>query len=379
MTTDLEVLTADLAAMQKNQTDINAASVAVGKSNLTPAEMTIVHNALAKASGDLNATITETKAQIAELTPPVVTPPVTPPTNSFPYKGVFGLNNHDLMWNDTHDYPIAQLTAVGAKVFRNDLIADAGSHGQTGVFGSTECCVTVDDWSTKLRAAGIQPLIVITFVSLLDTPTMVAGVEAIVKGTPGLWIEWGNELDYQAPSITAAEYVAQFEAIVTAAHAADPTCKIGPQPIANINPGGDGMVNMQAMADAGLFNIDFDFLPFHCYPWPSATGPTVPWDGAFTVESLIPQATASITAMGYKTGIFWITEFGYQSVDTSATPNMTPALQSQYILEEFTSPQFDAIPVLISYELQDGGGQVYGWMDANLVAKPVYTAVAALV
>ena len=309
-----------------------------------------------------------------EATTPPVTPPVTPPPVE---TGVIvGINDHDLMW--ASNPPLAQLKALGAKVHRCDLGAEAQfntAYNFGDCLGTPGCAGVVGGWASQLRTIDCQPMIVFGFTSL-PTPSVFADdLAALVEAVPGLWIEVGNELD--AESFSIPEYITLLAAAVTAAHEADPTCKIGPSPVGNINYDGSGWNWLEKAFAAGLAAIPYDFLPFHNYPWPTALAPTVDWAGTWNAETLIAPFIAQCATWGNKAPC-WLTEFGWQSTDTSATPNMTEALQASYLSEFIQSAEVQSLPVAIIYELGDGGGQVYGLIDAGGTKKPAFAAVSAL-
>jgi hypothetical protein len=284
---------------------------------------------------------------------------------------IFGINDHFLSWAEVDEYPITDLVKLGVKVCRNDLITGPDS-GYPGEFGSALCVKTVSGWAAALRAAGIQPMIVVTFDSLLPTTEAAQAMRKIAKAVPGLCWEWGNEIHYQAPSVTAAQYVKQFKYIAHAVHDTDPTAKIGPEPVANINPGGDGWQLTEECFAAGLGKINYDFLPFHDYPWPTDKGPFYPFANGFNAVSLIPNWKTQCAAWGNHAPL-WLTEWGWQSVDGI----MTLGSQRNYCKAFWGSAAVHALPVAITYELGDGGGQTYGWMTAGWAKpKPVYTAFA---
>lgn len=303
--------------------------------------------------------------------PPVNPPPVNPPPVNPPPAGsqIVGINDHSLMWGNTTGFPVpgtptTQLAAIKAKVFRNDLACDYGT-SKTGEFGSAQCVSAVNAWATALRSINCQPMIVVTWATPQDTATVAAGMAAICKGTPGLWIEWGNELDYQDPGDVPTTYIPQFKAVVAAVHAADPTAKISPAPVANINSGGDGWNNDNAMFAAGLGSIPYDFLGFHCYPYPTGGSPA-------SAEQYIAPFIAAAASWGNKAPC-WLTECGWQTSDVSQ------ATQALYCQQWLQSPAVAALPVVIFYELFDDapGSQTYGWMTYQAQPKAVYTAFAA--
>lgn len=332
---------------------------------------------LARDNGWDVYSVTETR-QFADpgYTKPKPKPaPVPTPALAGP---LFGMNGHDLMWATA---PVAQLTALGAKVHRCDLAAEVAYNVGAGYtygncLGTPGCATAVGTWASDLRAAGIQPFVVITFTSIPDPTVFAADLAALVKAVPGLWIEVGNELDGTSMATQVTEYLAMFSAAVKAAVVADPTCKIGPAPVSNINPGGGGWNWLSKLFAGGLASIAYDFLPFHNYPWPSALGPTVVWASGYSVETMIDPFIAQCTAWGNKAPC-WMTEGGYQSVDASATPNMTPALQASYLTAFLASPQVKALAVALVYELVDGGGETYGLIDGSGTEKPAFAAVAS--
>lgn len=306
---------------------------------------------------------------------------------SFPYS--FGTNDHFLMWSAPTSYPIADMVALGVRVCRNDLYADATS-SYTGTLASSETISAVQTWAAALRAAGIQPMIVVTFSTgvLPTTATFASNMATLVTACPGIWWEIGNEIEESwNGSISASSYVPFFSSAVTAMKAADPTCKIGPSPVANINDLGVGWTWVQAAFTAGLASVPYDFFSFHNYPYPSAAAPTVniwgPWvtppdyPASTSAITCIPYFTAQATAWG-NTKPYWMTECGWQDVDTSATPNMTDALQASYMVTFLQGIESYGLAVVTPYALSDSGGETYGWYTASWAApKPVVAAVEA--
>ena len=283
-----------------------------------------------------------------------------------------GLNDHDLLYASSavQQQVAGLLAAAGVTVHRCDLLA-----------ADITNTAMVTQWATNMRAAGIQPMIVVTFgtpwTALPNTTTFASDMATLVAACPGLWWEIGNEPDQG--TIAASAYVPFFSAAVTAMKAADSTCKVGPCPISNVNGGGGGTTWLAAAFAAGLAAILYDFLPFHNYPWPTSLAPTTPWSGPYSAITLIPQFTVWATAQG-NTKPYWMTECGWQSVDGP----MTPALQSSYMVAFLQAITGYGLVVVIPYELSDGGGETYGWMntvggDYYNNPKPVYTAVEALV
>ena len=287
-----------------------------------------------------------------------------------------GLNGpNEVMYSTAVSYPstIAALKALGATVSRQQIASTSMTVGQ------------VQPYYNACQAAGIQLVLVETLPDPLpNTTTHAANLATVAAACPDIWWEIGNEPD-QVPAISASLYPAFFSAAVTAIKAADPTCKIGPCPVSNINGGGGGQTWLAAAFTAGLAAIPYDFLPFHNYPYPTALPPTTAWSGPYTAITLIPQFTAWATGQG-NTKPYWNTECGWQDVDTSASPNMTAALQASYMVTYLQAIAGYGLPVVIPYAMYDSGSQAYGWMDQfnyNLsnqyyTPRDVYTAVQAL-
>lgn len=307
--------------------------------------------------------------------PKPVNPPPPPPPPSSTYE--FGINDHFLMWSAPSAYPIAIMQKLGVKVCRNDLIL---------TYDPTNITSKVQTWAGMLRTAGIQPMVVVTFSTLPDTTTFAAQMGALAAACPGVWWEIGNEIE--APgAIPATSYVPFFAATVKAMQASDPTCKVGPSPVSNINGGGGGWNYTQGMFTAGLAAIPYDFIPFHWYQYPGNIPPNVSFYWGATTPPLffddISIWTKQLAAWG-NTKPAWLTEFGYESLTTSskdpgtAFPEMTEALQSQYILEELTAFTNYDIPVVLAYSLADAG-QTYGWYTSGWVTpKAVAAAIQTL-
>jgi hypothetical protein len=301
----------------------------------------------------------------ANPTPAPAPPPVPVATGP-----IFGINEHFLMWTDAADYPIAAMKTLGVKVCRCDLYGDGTTSDYTGTLASAETIATVQGYAADLRAAGIQPMIVVTFKSQPPTAMFASEMATLVAACPGIWWEIGNELD--GAGLNAAAYVPFFAAAVTAMHAADPTCKVAPAPVSNINVEGSGWNWDYTAFAAGLGAVDYDFFFFHNYPWTPNISPTTPWAGGKDAEQLIPQFTAQATAWGNKAPC-GLSEWGWESPGEKYP--LTAALQSSYCVAFWQSAEVQALAVAIAYELGDGGGQTYGWMTADWVTpKLVYTA-----
>jgi len=309
---------------------------------------------------------------------------ITPIVTSFPY--TFGINDHFLRWTSQASWPITDLAALGCRVCRNDLSADAGTGDNTGAIGTSPCTTITTAWVTALRSAGIQPLIVVTWNyanALSGYSSLAANLAALAAANPGVWWEIGNELDYAYSigdtAVAAATYEPWFAAIVSAMHTADPTCKVGPAPVANTNPAGTGWNWISAAFTAGLASVPYDFLSFHVYAGPTARSPTSYfYTSSYTTETLIPNFTAQCTTWG-NTKPYWLTECGWQAVDTSDTPNMTDALQASYMVAYLQAIESYGLAVVTPYALGDWGGQTYGWYVGTWSpARPVVAAVQAL-
>lgn len=313
----------------------------------------------------------------------------------------FGINDHELAWSNTGggpgglQVPISQLTALGVKVHRNDLILEGTSFCST--IGSSTCNTRVASWASQLQDAVVEPLLVVTFSSGMppsgtgdcanSLATNIANIAAVAAAAPGIAWEFGNEVEDNNPP-TAVAYVAAFASFVTAMKAADPTCLVGFGPPANINGGGSGANWIDSLFTAGLAAIPYDFAPFHWYQYPSNVPPTADFDPGFgsPFMSYIPAWLALLTGWG-NTKPVWQTEFGWRSLTTSsgdAYPEMTQAYQSQYVTEYLQAMTGQGVPVVLGYELGDSlpgysATDVWGWMTAGWAApKLVYTAVQAL-
>lgn len=297
---------------------------------------------------------------------------------------ITGINAHDLMWVAPGAMQIGLYTALGVKIQRSDINVDGSSTGYIRGFGSATCASTVNTWATALKNAGIQPMIVFAFNGgMQTTSTMITGIQSIIASTKGLWFEWGNELDgwqggsRPASPPTASAYNTQFASIVSAIHSADSTAKIGPAPVANVNPGGSGWNLMSSYLTGGLASVPYDFLPFHNYPFPTGDSPTTVWDGQVSAITAIPNWTAQAASCG-NTKPNWMTECGWD------TDDVTQAVQASYMSQFWQSAQVQALPVMIPYEMYDDG-QNYGWMTSSdltgggtLTAKTVYNTMKAL-
>jgi len=319
------------------------------------------------------------------------------PPSSLGY--TFGLNGtNEIQWAPTSSYPstIAALTALGAKVSRQQL------------WYNNLTVAAVQPYYLACQAAGIQLLIVVAPIgpgpggvaganpqTLSAQPAFANALAAIATACPGIWWEIGNELDYNSPGL-ASTYVPFFSACVTALHAADSTCKVGPSPIANINGGGSGMTWQQTLVTNGLAAVPYDFTPIHWYQGPGNLPPRAPWyagpppgiGGTTPWESYVTTCKAQFVTWGITQPV-WLTETGWQptSGDTGdGYPDTTQALIATYMVEWLTDLNSLGIPVVIPYALYDSGGEQFGWMNVTnyetssqaYTARPVYTAVQAL-
>ncbi len=71
------------------------------------------------------------------------------------------------------------------------------------------------------------------------------------------------------------------------------------------------------------------------------------------------------------------TETGYETA-TGSNGWVTPSVQARYVLRELLLQWNAKVERTFFYELIDEGGQSYGFVNANLTKKPVYTALANL-
>jgi hypothetical protein len=209
-----------------------------------------------------------------------------------------------------------------------------------------------------------------------------AAMAWLVSQCPGLHWEIMNEPDlYQYGSglqldMTPPQYTLGLKAAYPAMKAADPTCTVHMGPVANISTGSDGYNFLQSCYTDGIVGF-FDVLSFHCYAWPG----NVTWQLTENGDPLNVQVATDIPALRAAhsdTSPMWLTETGWESIDTSdGAPNMTPALQETYLIswleELLTLPPI----VVMIYQLGDAGGY-WGMVDASNVKKPVFAAVQSL-
>ena len=313
-----------------------------------------------------------------------------------------GLDSHDAMWTPANDDPVTQLAAVGARVCRCDMYAAWTFSNSAGGSTPAQNIASVAAWAAKMRSASppIQPHLVMTQENVpwfpqLDTASCVAGMTALVKAIPGLHLEWGNEIEGgrvvnnvpEGPTQpNALAYVIQFADIVAAVKTADPTCEISPAPVANINPGGWGDQWMQLTLAAGLGAVPYDIHYVHAYSWPANVPPV---SQNFYLD--VATAKARWQGWGLKVDV-GLSEFGWWSFTQNSPPSvwgtvypeMTPALQAQYLTQFLQLPAIQALPVLILYSLADSGNEQFGltvwnnWPTGALTPKPSFAAVQAL-
>ena len=169
-----------------------------------------------------------------------------------------GTNGHELSWtgnSDPANGPIvlplnvsALITGLGAVYQRNDLVAQCVPMTNdltfTGELGSQKCLTQVGNWAKQLRTAKIQPVVTVTFPNNALPPENFPGLLAeVAEAVPGIIWEIGNEWEAEqgGPTIARAQaYVTLFAATLSALKAADPSCKVCPNPVANVNPSGWG-------------------------------------------------------------------------------------------------------------------------------------------
>ena len=140
------------------------------------------------------------------------------------------------------------ITGLGAVYQRNDLVAQCVPMTNdltfTGELGSQKCLTQVGNWAKQLRTAKIQPVVTVTFPNNALPPENFPGLLAeVAEAVPGIIWEIGNEWEAEqgGPTIARAQaYVTLFAATLSALKAADPSCKVCPNPVANVNPSGWG-------------------------------------------------------------------------------------------------------------------------------------------
>jgi hypothetical protein len=295
-----------------------------------------------------------------------------------------GINSNDAMWTPTADLPSGAVKQLEAKAWRSDCYLTNLTSGNIALN-----LARIVGWATTARMIGCQPILVLTWTNaLVDTNAAIAAVQLLCAAIPGLWIEWGNEWEsalMEGPTEARAEaYVAQFAAIVPAGKSADPTSKWSPSPVANIDVGWWGDTWTLYTLEAGLAAVPYDWHFVHAYTWPANVPPVQ--NGIVSHYLDIVPAIARWTSEGLKMPV-GVTECGFQSStagDTNGLPEMTPALQSQYLLELLELPGFKSLPVLLVFTLCDSAGGTYGlctwpkWPTGPQVLKPAYKTVKAL-
>jgi hypothetical protein len=312
---------------------------------------------------------------------------------------LYGINGpNEVQWADHASYTstINALAALGAKVTRQ------------AIYYNNLNVSTVQPFYTLCVAADLQLFLVVaplgpgsggagTYPETLSAqPGFANAVAAIAAACPGIWWEIGNECNSNSPGL-ASTYVPFFSTTVTALKAADSTCKVGPAPISNLNGGASGQIWYQALFTNGLAAVDYDFTPIHWYQYPSNLPPRVAFDaggppggsGTTPWESYITTIQTVLAGWGNVKPV-WLTETGWWEVTTGNSgdgyPDMTQALQSQYITEFIADVPSLNLPVVLFYALYDSGSEQFGWMNVTnyetssqaYTPRPVYTAVAAL-
>lgn len=305
---------------------------------------------------------------------------------------LFGMNGHDIWYIPQANWQanVDMLANMGVKVYRQDFYQGATFSGNgvswatSGTTISQACVDLFSAFAAKLVAAGIQPLFVFGG-NGANPPSnysdFASQLAQLCAAVPGLWIEIGNEIELSFQwnagngGITAAEYVSLLSDCVTACHNADPTCMIGPSPVANINSGGGGYNWMTSLFGANLTSVDYDFLPFHLYGSWGSNGTDPPpndnFGGSYSTNTLASFWTGYCTGKG-NTKPYFMTECGFQSTDASSTPNMNEALQAAYATgyngssagytgQPFlTAPDVIDLPVVLWYDLIDDTSSGYG-------------------
>ena len=155
--------------------------------------------------------------------------------------------------------------------------------------------------------------------------------------------------------------------------------------MANINPGGWGDQWIGFLLQAGINQALIDIWYVHAYSWPANVPPI-----AANPFLDLAGATARWKALGLKVPV-GLSECGWWSTTSNSPvsglgtfPEMTPALQAQYLTTFLQRADIQALPVVIVYCLADNGGEQFGltvwdnWPTGPLVPKPSFAAVQAL-
>lgn len=378
MTTSLEQVSADVTAMQSARTELNDADVAL-QGGVPIATYAKMHPFLAKVSGTLTAAQTAANAWVKTNTPPV-TPPVTPPAPSGP---IFGTNNsNEENWFATSAWDMVPVQALGAKIYRVNLISDATA-GKAIPFGSTTCINVIKAEVSDYAAFGCKIAEVVTWSgsTLPSASTFAANMATIVKACPGLIWELGNELDLlysdeASQKAGGAAYAPWYVTVATAILAADPTAVVCPSPVANINSGGSGWNWEQGFLGAltpTQIKTLIKVLTFHNYPWPGDDSPTTNWSGSQNALTVITAWLSLVLGLGW-TGPNGLTECGWA---TDAT--VTQPIQAQFLTEFLTSPLLSSLIWVLVYQISDvGDNQTFGLIDSSGNKKQAFAAVEAI-
>ena len=313
-----------------------------------------------------------------------------------------GFDSHDAMWTPAVDDPVTQLVALGSEVCRCDFYLDWTFKNSPGGSTPAQNINSAVQWAQKMRAQSppIAPFLVLTqenvpFFPLLDPVSCIAGLKSLTTAIPGLRMELGNEIEagfqsadgiWDGPTLANAKlYATWYNKIAAVIKAFDPTCQMSPAPVSNINPGGWGDQFIQFLLEAGIDQDLIDIWYVHMYSWPSNV-PPIPSNPFLDIATATKrwQSWGLRVPVGLSETGFWSWSQNSPSTGIGTFPEMTPALQAQYLTELLQTPGVQALPVVILYSLADNGGEQFGvtvwnnWPTGALVQKPSFAAVQAL-
>lgn len=335
---------------------------------------------------------------------------VTPPP-PLPSGLALGINAGSIMWVKANDpsnaSAFALLKELGAKYVRIAVPWNYSANGGswTSFFNSngsynTEAASQINAIITIAASYGLTVLFLIdgciapsgTYTGnpqyeagLPITPQAFAEACAwVASQCPGQHWELINEPDqYQYGTgaqvqMTPATLAEAVKLAYPAMKAADPTCVVHMGPVANISNGSGGYNFLKGCYEAGVAGF-FDILSFHCYSWPG-NGTYLTTKNGSPLDQQITGALIPLQAEYGDKSPLWLTETGWLSSGTGQTPDMTDALQSQYLVQWIERLQQLPVAVVFQYCLIDWTTTYgfWGLVDFNGNKKPSFSAVQAL-
>lgn len=274
--------------------------------------------------------------------PPIETVYVTPPPPSptgLPF--MLGVNSHMIDEGTVNTAAIGFATAMGMKVYRNDLIWNGSSiaiQTSPGVYNQSMLS-HVQATVTALKAAGIVPLIVVTgsfSSSPGSTPQDLANTMAyLVSKVPGIHWELINEPD--GSSTTPAQLTQMMKLAYPAMKKADPTCVVHGLTLEHAAPAGfgNGTDYYNACVSLGIIG-NYDVLSVHEYNLDKSIvtdcSPNSPNYWGLLMWENFAKFRQNMLSKG-DTVPMWVSECNWPRSGGS----MTPALQSQYLQDILTT------------------------------------------